>query len=139
MFYKISHHLVSMDQNLSLVLQTTTITRNTGPLHFQTFITRPDYYKCDCFPHKVTLWNFLPHSVVQEHLWAIFFWIPKLMDYIMTYRGFFLIQMTPHPSQLLTDLCKKKKILIPPPSLAVPWSVVTVVCQFGTLRAVVTM
>lgn len=75
MFYKITHHLVSMDQNLSLVLQTKTITRNTSPLHFQTFITRTDYYKCDCFPHKVTLWNSLPHSVVSvASLGHFFFW-----------------------------------------------------------------
>lgn len=116
MFYKITHHLVSMDQNLSLVLQTTSITRNTGPLHFQTFITRTDYYKCDCFPHKVTLWNTLPHSVVSGASLGHFFYT-EIHGLYYDLPGFFLIQMTLHPSLLLTDLCKKK-ILIPPPSLA---------------------
>lgn len=117
MFYKITHHLVSMDQNLSLALQTTSITRNTGPLHFQIFITRTDYYKCDCFPHKVTLWNTLPHSVVSGASLGHFFFIPKLMDYIMTYRVFFYYRW--HRIHLcFWQIYVKKKILIPPPSLA---------------------
>ena len=64
MLYKITHNLVAINPNLYLIPQTTTHTRKTSPLHYQTYSTRTDYYKFSFFPHTITLWNALPHTAV---------------------------------------------------------------------------
>ena len=50
MLYKITHNLVAINPNLYLIPQTTTHTRKTSPLHYQTYSTRTDYYKFSFSP-----------------------------------------------------------------------------------------
>ena len=61
MLYKITHNLVVVVINANLhvyiIPQTTTPTRKTSPLHYQTYSTRTVYFEFRLFPHTITLWN----------------------------------------------------------------------------------